>query len=75
MAIVREYYATRKDKVKLHRTYSDNNKMIRKIGTSEEYIEAVDVENAPFEYEETDKDIPKMEEPQEIEFSKVEGKQ
>lgn len=72
MAIIREYYATRKDKVKLYRTYSDNNKMIRKIGTSEEYIEAVDVENAPFEYEETNKDIPKMEEPQEIEFSKME---
>lgn len=72
MAIIREYYATRKDKVKLYHTYSDNNKMIHKIGTSEEYIEAIDVENAPFEYEEMDKNIPKIEEPQEIEFSKME---
>lgn len=72
MAIIRKYYATRKDKTKLYHTYSDNNKMIRKIGTSEEYIEAVDVENAPFEYEETDKDIPEEEKLQEIEIPKTE---
>lgn len=72
MAIIREYYTTRKDKIKLYRTYSDDNKIIHKIGTSEEYVEAIDIENAPFEYEETDKDIPEMEEPQEIEFSKME---
>ena len=59
--IVKEYYGIRKDKVKLYKTYSDNNKIIRKIGTDEEYNIAIDVENAPFEYEETDKDIPKLE--------------
>ena len=59
--IVKEYYGTRKDKVKLYKTYSDNNKIIHKIGTDEEYDIAIDVENAPFEYEETDKDIPKLE--------------
>ena len=59
--IVKEYYGIRKDKVKLYKTYSDNNKIIHKIGTDEEYNIAVDVENAPFEYEETDKDIPKLE--------------
>ena len=59
--IVKEYYGTRKDKVKLYETYSDNNKIIHKIGTDEEYNIAIDVENAPFEYEETDKDIPKLE--------------
>ena len=59
--IVKEYYGTRKDKVKLYKTYSDNNKIIHKIGTDEEYNIAIDVENAPFEYEETDKDIPKLE--------------
>ena len=58
--IVKEYYGTRKDKVKLYKTYSDNNKIIHKIGTDEEYDIAIDVENAPFEYEETDKDIPKI---------------
>ena len=59
--IVKEYYGIRKDKVKLYKTYSDNNKIIHKIGTDEEYNIAIDVENAPFEYEETDKDIPKLE--------------
>ena len=59
--IVKEYYGIRKNKVKLYKTYSDNNKIIHKIGTDEEYDIAIDVENAPFEYEETDKDIPKLE--------------
>ena len=36
-------------------TYSDNNKMIRKIGTDEIYYEAMDV--LGFEYEETDIEI------------------
>ena len=71
--IVKEYYGTRKDKVKLYKTYSDNNKIIHKIGTDEEYDLAIDVENAPFEYEETDKDIPKIdEEPKEINLSNKE---
>ena len=71
--IVKEYYGTRKDKIKLYKTYSDNNKIIHKIGTDEEYDIAIDVENAPFEYEETDKDIPKIdEEPKEINLSNKE---
>ena len=71
--IVKEYYGTRKDKVKLYKTYSENNKIIHKIGTDEEYDIAIDVENAPFEYEETDKDIPKIdEEPKEINLSNKE---
>lgn len=61
MAIVKEFYMTRKDGVNLYKTYSDNNKIIHKIGTNEEYDLAIDVENAPFVYEETDKDIPKSE--------------
>ena len=71
--IIKEYYGTRKDKVKLYKTYSDNNKIIHKIGTDEEYDIAIDVENAPFEYEETDKDIPKIdEESKEINLSNKE---
>ena len=71
--IVKEYYGTRKDKVKLYKTYSENNKIIHKIGTDEEYDIAIDVENAPFEYEETDKDIPKIDdEPKEINLSNIE---
>ena len=53
MAIVKEFYKTREDGVKLYRTYSDNNYMIQKVGTDEVYEEAIDVENASFEYEET----------------------
>ena len=71
--IVKEYYGIRKDKVKLYKTYSDNNKIIHKIGTDEEYDIAIDVENAPFEYEETDKDIPKIDdEPKKINLSNKE---
>lgn len=52
--ILKEFYMTRKDGINLNRTYSDANVYIRKVGTDEEYTEAIDVENAPFTYEETD---------------------
>ena len=55
--IVREFYQTRQDGVNLFRTYSDENKYIKKVGTNEEYSEAIDIEGAPYEYEETDKEI------------------
>lgn len=55
--IVREFYEQRKDGVNLFRTYSDANKYIKKVGTNEEYSEAIDIEGAPYEYEETDKEI------------------
>lgn len=57
MAIVREFYKTRNDGVNLYKTYSDEDYMIHKIGTEETYSEAIDVENAPFEYEETTEKI------------------
>ena len=57
--IVREYFMTRNDGVKLYKSYSDNNKIIHKIGTQEEYSDAIDVEDAPYVYEETDKEISK----------------
>lgn len=57
MAIVTEYYRTRTDGVVLNRVYSDQDMMIRKVGTDEVYEEAVDVENAPWTYEETDQVI------------------
>ena len=55
--IVREYLMTRKDGVKLYKTYSDQNKYIRKVGTEEEYDVAIDIENAPYTYKETEKEI------------------
>ena len=59
--IVREYLMTRKDGVKLYKTYSDQNKYIRKVGTEEEYDIAIDIENAPYTYEETEKEIESVE--------------
>ena len=55
--IVREFYRVREDGVTLYHTYSDANLMIRKVGTEEVYSEAIDVENAPYTYEETDTPI------------------
>lgn len=60
--IVKEFYKTREDGVNLYRTYSDQSLFIHKIGTDEEYLDAIDVEGAPYEYEETDKPIPVEEE-------------
>jgi hypothetical protein len=59
--IVKELYTTREDGVKLFRTYSDRNRYIKKVGTTEIYSEAVDVEDAPYEYVETDKVIENIE--------------
>lgn len=60
--VVKEFYITRKDGVRLYRTYSDQALYIRQVETGVEYAEAIDVENAPFTYEETDKPIEKEEE-------------
>jgi hypothetical protein len=55
--IVREFYTTRKDGVNLFRTYSDEGFYILQNETQIEYAEAIDVENAPYTYSETDKPI------------------
>lgn len=55
--IQREFYTQRKDGVKLYRTYSDAGMMIRQNETGMEYAEAIDVEGAPYTYEETDMSI------------------
>ena len=60
--IKKEFYKTRNDGVNLYITYSDLNLKIRKIGTDEVYDEAIDVENAPYEYEETKELIEEIEE-------------
>lgn len=52
--IVREYYDTRFDGVRLYRTYSDKKHYIKQQPTGIIYSEAIDVENAPYTYEETD---------------------
>lgn len=54
MAIVTEYFMTRKDGVVLNRTYSDGGLYIEQNETGIKYSEAVDVEGAPYTYTETD---------------------
>ena len=55
--IQREFYAQRKDGVKLYRTYSDAGMMIRQNETGVEYTESIDVEGAPYTYTETETPI------------------
>lgn len=51
--VVKEFYITRGDGVNLFRTYSDEGKMLIQNETGVQYSEAVDVENAPYTYTET----------------------
>ena len=53
----REYYGPRKDGVNLYKTYSDAGMYILQVETNVEYDIAIDVENAPYTYVETDKPI------------------
>ena len=55
--IVKEEFKTRGDGVKLFRTYSDEGKKIIQNETGVVYTEAIDVENAPYTYSESDEDI------------------
>ena len=52
--IIKEYYLTREDGVKLYRSYSDKSFYIRQDQTGTLYGKAIDVENAPYTYTETD---------------------
>lgn len=52
--IKREFYLTREDGVNLYKTYSDENKYIKQVETGYTYDIAIDVEDAPYTYEETD---------------------
>lgn len=51
--IQREFYRQRADGVRLIRTYSDEGYLIRQRETGELYMEAIDIEDAPYTYEET----------------------
>jgi hypothetical protein len=55
--IVKEYYTTRADGVKLYRNYSDSGLKIVQNETGVIYDEAIDVENAPYTYSESDEPI------------------
>lgn len=55
--IRKEFFMERADGINLYRTYSDENKYIMQIDTGIIYEDAVDVENSPHTYEETDEII------------------
>lgn len=67
----KEYYGKNGLGVDLYRSYSDENKIIRQIETGNEYDEAIDVAdefgNIRYTYEETDKEIETIEEPEIVE--------
>lgn len=52
--IIKEFLETREDGVNLYRHYSDKGVMLRQIETGILYGEPIDIEDAPFTYEETD---------------------
>ena len=53
--IIKEFYRQRSDGVNLYRAYSDNGFYILQNETGAEYDEAIDVEDAPYTYTETDR--------------------
>ena len=65
--IKKEFFSTRFDGVELFQTYSDGNLKIKQVETDIMYDEAIDIENAPYTYEETDEPI------ESIEFNEIEG--
>lgn len=52
--LIHEFINTRYDGVKLYRTCSDIDILVRKVGTEELYTEAIDIEDIRFAYTETD---------------------
>ena len=61
--ITRDYLRTRKDGVKLYTTRSTSGLKIRQEQTGAVFDEAVDVENAPYTYTETDESVESPEAP------------
>ena len=57
MALKKEFYRTREDGVNLYRNYSDEGYYIIQNETGAKYEEAIDVEDAPYTYTETDEKI------------------
>ena len=57
--IIKEFFKTRKDGIELYRHYSDKGVMLRQVETGILYSEPIDIEEAPFTYEETNEFIEK----------------
>lgn len=60
--IKKEFYMTRSDGVNLYKTYSDEGFKIKQLPTEIIYDEAIDVEDAPYTYIETEEKIEEIEE-------------
>lgn len=52
--VVRELFMTRNDGVNFYKHYSDAGYVLLQVETGVKYGEAIDVENAPYTYVETD---------------------
>ena len=59
--IIKEEYMIRADGVKLFRTYSNEGKLLIQNETGIKYAEAIDVENAPYTYSESDEERDEVE--------------
>lgn len=55
--IIKELYMTRSDGVNLYRNYSDEGKRLIQNETGIVYDEAIDVENAPYTYTESEETV------------------
>ena len=55
--VIKEFFMTRADGVILYRNYSDEGKRIIQNETDIVYDEAIDVENAPYTYTESEEFI------------------
>lgn len=58
--IIKEFFMTRSDGVKLYRNYSDAGHRLIQNETGVVYDEAIDVENAPYTYTESEELIEEM---------------
>lgn len=75
MAIVKELFKTRSDGVILYRTYSDAGKYLIQNETGIEYTEAIDIEDAPYTYSESENyiELPEEEDSNDPELSAKEA--
>lgn len=55
--IKREFFKTRKDGANLYKTYSDEGYRIKQLETNNIFDKAIDIENASYNYEETEDKI------------------
>ena len=62
--VVKEEYMTRSDGVKLYRSYSDEGRKLIQNETGIVYDEAIDVENAPYTYRESEEFVERHELPE-----------